>query len=135
MVFETVDECVEGTLRSSHERSGVCFGGFRPTKHVEEPRLRAVTPACAKPVRRKQALRRAGTGFSMWWLHFSHSHGVQKNLAAPSYTNPNQTFNYFWKHLQFRDDRVYFVTISWRPSFLPGFRHRKGDAYIISSQG
>ena len=42
-IFETVDECVEGTLRSSHERSGVCFGGFRPTKHVEEPRLRAVT--------------------------------------------------------------------------------------------
>jgi hypothetical protein len=28
-VFETVDECVEGTLRSSYERSGVCFGGFR----------------------------------------------------------------------------------------------------------
>jgi hypothetical protein len=28
---------VEGTLRSSYERSGVCFGGFRPTKHVEEP--------------------------------------------------------------------------------------------------
>ena len=25
------------------ERSRVCFGGFRPTKHVEEPRLRAVT--------------------------------------------------------------------------------------------
>jgi len=37
-VFETADECVEGTLRSSSERSGVCFGGFRPTKHVEEPR-------------------------------------------------------------------------------------------------
>jgi hypothetical protein len=37
-VFKTVDECVEGTLRSSYERSGVCFGGFRPTKHVEEPR-------------------------------------------------------------------------------------------------
>jgi flagellar biosynthesis chaperone FliJ len=36
--FETVDECVEGTLRSSYERSGVCFGGFHPTKHVEEPR-------------------------------------------------------------------------------------------------
>jgi len=29
MVFKTVDECVEGTLRSSCERSGVCFGGFR----------------------------------------------------------------------------------------------------------
>ena len=42
-VFETVGECVEGTLRSSYERSGVCFGGFRPTKHVEESRLRAVT--------------------------------------------------------------------------------------------
>jgi hypothetical protein len=40
-VFETVDECVEGTLRSSYERSGVCFGGFRPTKHVEEPRASA----------------------------------------------------------------------------------------------
>jgi hypothetical protein len=39
--FETVDECVEGTLRSSYERSGVCFGGFRPTKHVEEPRASA----------------------------------------------------------------------------------------------
>src|SRR4030067_1412820 len=25
------------------ERSRVCFGGFRPTKHVEESRLRAVT--------------------------------------------------------------------------------------------
>ena len=32
-----------------------------PTKHVEEPRLRAVTPAY-----RRQALRRAGTGFSPW---------------------------------------------------------------------
>jgi hypothetical protein len=67
-VFKTVDECVEGSLRSSYERSGVCFGGFRlrarsrsrlreapasagvgrsakagPTKHAEEPRLRAVT--------------------------------------------------------------------------------------------
>jgi hypothetical protein len=40
-VFKTVDECVEGTLRSSNERSGVCFGGFRPTKHVEEPRASA----------------------------------------------------------------------------------------------
>jgi len=40
-VFETVDECVEGTLRSSYERSGVCFGGFRPTKNVEEPRASA----------------------------------------------------------------------------------------------
>jgi len=39
--FEAVDECVEGTLRSSYERSGVCFGGFRPTKHVEEPRASA----------------------------------------------------------------------------------------------
>jgi hypothetical protein len=28
-VFETVDEYTEGTLRSSYERSGVCFGGFR----------------------------------------------------------------------------------------------------------
>jgi hypothetical protein len=40
-VFETADECMEGTLRSSYERSGVCFGGFRPTKHVEEPRASA----------------------------------------------------------------------------------------------
>jgi hypothetical protein len=40
-VFESVDECVEGTLRSSHERSGVCFGGFRPTKRVEEARASA----------------------------------------------------------------------------------------------
>ena len=40
-VFQTVDECEEGTLRSSYERSGVCFGGFRPTKHVEEPRASA----------------------------------------------------------------------------------------------
>ncbi len=32
-----------------------------PTKLVEEPRLRAVTPAY-----RRQALRRAGTGFSPW---------------------------------------------------------------------
>jgi hypothetical protein len=32
-----------------------------PSKHVEEPRLRAVTPAY-----RMQALRRAGTGFSPW---------------------------------------------------------------------
>jgi metallo-beta-lactamase family protein len=39
--FETVDEGVEGTLRSSYERSGVCFGGFRPTKHVEEQRASA----------------------------------------------------------------------------------------------
>jgi hypothetical protein len=45
-VFETVDECMEGTLRSSYERGGVCFGGFRPTNNVEEPCLRAVTPAC-----------------------------------------------------------------------------------------
>ena len=41
--FRAVDVCVEGTLRSSYERCGVCFGGFRPTKHVEEQRLRAVT--------------------------------------------------------------------------------------------
>ena len=41
MVLEAVHECVEGTLRSSYERSGVCFGGFRPTKHVEEPRASA----------------------------------------------------------------------------------------------
>jgi len=41
-VFEPVDECVEGTLRSSYERSGVCFGGFRSAKHLEEPRLRAL---------------------------------------------------------------------------------------------
>ena len=40
-VFETMDECVEGTLRSSYERSGVCFGGFRPTKPVEERRATA----------------------------------------------------------------------------------------------
>src|SRR4030067_781850 len=40
-VFEAVGECVEGTLRSSYERSGVCFGGIRPTKHVEEPRAPA----------------------------------------------------------------------------------------------
>jgi hypothetical protein len=40
-VFENVDECVEGTPRSSDEPSGVCFGGFRPTKHVEEPRASA----------------------------------------------------------------------------------------------
>ena len=26
-----------GTPRSSKGRSGVCFGGFRPPKHVEEP--------------------------------------------------------------------------------------------------
>jgi hypothetical protein len=42
-VFETVDESVEGILRSSYGLSGVWFGGFHPTKHVEEPRLRAVT--------------------------------------------------------------------------------------------
>jgi len=30
-------------FEASKERSGVCFGGFRPRKHVEEPRLRAVT--------------------------------------------------------------------------------------------
>src|SRR3990172_10411144 len=40
-VFETVGECVEGILRSSYERSRVCFGGFRPTKHVEEPQTSA----------------------------------------------------------------------------------------------
>jgi len=28
--YVSVGECVEGTLRSSYERSGVCFGGFRP---------------------------------------------------------------------------------------------------------
>src|SRR4030042_2988477 len=59
VLSECVDEYVEGTLRSSYERSGVCFGGFRPTKRVEEPRLRAVTPAY-----RRQALWRAGRGFS-----------------------------------------------------------------------
>jgi metallo-beta-lactamase family protein len=35
-------------LRSSSERSGICFGGFRPTKHVEEPQASArggFTPA------------------------------------------------------------------------------------------
>jgi hypothetical protein len=32
-----MDECEEGTPRSSEERSGVCYGGFRPPKHVEEP--------------------------------------------------------------------------------------------------
>jgi hypothetical protein len=42
-VFETADECVDGTIRSSYEPSGACFGGFRPTKHVEGPRLRAGT--------------------------------------------------------------------------------------------
>jgi hypothetical protein len=25
-------------LEAHKERSGVCFGGFRPSKHVEEPR-------------------------------------------------------------------------------------------------
>ncbi len=61
-VFETVDGRKEGTLRSSHEGSGVCFGGFRPTEHVENPRLRVVTHFGV------QALNvpwyRAGTGFS-----------------------------------------------------------------------
>jgi hypothetical protein len=41
------------------ERSRVCFGGFRPLKHVEVPRLRAVTHfgvqaralACGAPLR------------------------------------------------------------------------------------
>jgi hypothetical protein len=42
-VFKPVDEGVEVTLRTSRERSGVCFGGFRHAKHVEEPRLRAET--------------------------------------------------------------------------------------------
>ena len=41
--FKTVDECKEGILRGSYERSRVCFGGFRPAKHAEEPRLRAAT--------------------------------------------------------------------------------------------
>ena len=36
-----MDECEEGTPRSSRERSGVCFGGFRPPKQVEEPRVLA----------------------------------------------------------------------------------------------
>jgi hypothetical protein len=40
--FEAVDECVTGTLRSSYERSGVCFGGFRPTKQAEEHGLQPV---------------------------------------------------------------------------------------------
>jgi hypothetical protein len=44
--IETVDECVEGTLRSSYERSGVCFGGFRPNE------------ACG-----------GAAGFSPWGLH------------------------------------------------------------------
>jgi len=30
-------------LEASKEHSGVCFGGFRPRKQVEEPRLRAIT--------------------------------------------------------------------------------------------
>ena len=68
-VFETVDECVEGTLRSSYERSGVCFGGFRPTKHVEEPRLRAVTHFGVQAL--NLAWYRAGMGFSPWELHLS----------------------------------------------------------------
>ena len=34
------------------------------TKHVEEPRLRAITPAY-----RRQALRRAGMEFSPWGLY------------------------------------------------------------------
>src|SRR4030042_1914642 len=41
VLSECVDECVEDTLRSSHERSGVCFGGFRPSKRVEEARASA----------------------------------------------------------------------------------------------
>jgi len=59
-----MDKCVEGTLRSSHERSGICFGGFRPTKHVEEPRLRALPSPKRLRAGRRNALRRAGTGFS-----------------------------------------------------------------------
>ena len=36
-----MDEFEEGTPRSSRERSGVCFGGFRHPKQVEEPRVLA----------------------------------------------------------------------------------------------
>ena len=35
--FKTVDECMRVPLEAYKERSGVCFGGFRPSKHVEEP--------------------------------------------------------------------------------------------------
>src|SRR4030042_4374635 len=39
--LQTVDECARVPYEAPKERRGVCFGGFRPMKHVEEPRLRA----------------------------------------------------------------------------------------------
>src|SRR4030042_5910143 len=36
--LQTVDECARVPYEAPKERSGVCFGGFRPMKHVEEPR-------------------------------------------------------------------------------------------------
>ena len=36
-----MDECVEGPFEAPKERGRVCFAGFRPTKHVEEPRALA----------------------------------------------------------------------------------------------
>ena len=39
--LQNVDECARVSYEAPKERSGVCFGGFRPMKHVEEPRLRA----------------------------------------------------------------------------------------------
>jgi hypothetical protein len=83
MVFETVDECVEGTLRSSHERSGVCFGGFR-------------LPARSRFGEGRPYETCGGTTvFSMWWLHSSDSYGAPKGLIPYAYTKPDQTFNYF----------------------------------------
>ena len=39
--LQTVDEGARVPYEAPKERSGVCFGGFRPMKHVEEPRASA----------------------------------------------------------------------------------------------
>jgi len=62
--FEAVDECVEGTLRSSYERSGVCFGGFRLPARSRFGEGRPYE-ACG-----------GATGFSPWGLHMSREMGV-----------------------------------------------------------
>jgi len=56
-VFKTFDECAEGTLRSSNERSGICFGGFRLPARSRFGKGRPYE-ACG-----------GATGFSPWGLH------------------------------------------------------------------
>jgi len=73
MVFETVDECVEGTLRSSYERSGVCFGGFRLPARSRFGEGRPYE-ACG-----------GAMGFSPWGLHFIRLRRRPRLRADPAY--------------------------------------------------